>query len=62
LKIMRGRWASAALGALANNVQVESEPTTIEFNPANNDIYVANRGSRSVSVIDGSTLSVNTAL
>ena len=28
--------------------------TTIEFNPANDDIYVANRGSRSVSVIDGS--------
>lgn len=32
---------------------VDNEPTALEFNFANNNTYVANRGSRTVSVIDG---------
>jgi YVTN family beta-propeller protein len=46
---------------LLSTVPVNNEPTTIELNPSNNDIYVINRGSRTVSVIDGlnNTLLIN---
>jgi DNA-binding beta-propeller fold protein YncE len=33
---------------------VEDFPQALEYNPFNNDIYVANRDSGTVSVIDGS--------
>ena len=35
-------------------IPVDNFPQALLFNPSNNDIYVANRGSRTVSVIDGS--------
>ncbi len=43
---------------------VGTEPVALEFNPANNNIYVANYGSGTVSVIGGSnqTLLSNTVV
>ena len=34
------------------DVNVETSPIALEFNPSNNNIYVANRDSGTVSVID----------
>jgi YVTN family beta-propeller protein/VCBS repeat-containing protein len=45
-------WAEAQLGT---TIPVGSLPEGIAVNPATNRIYVANRGSASVSVIDGAT-------
>jgi len=36
--------------------KVEDFSQALEYNPSNNDIYIANRDSGTVSVIDGSGL------
>jgi YVTN family beta-propeller protein len=41
--------------ALIKTIDVGQYPNDIAFNPRNNNMYVANRGSTTVSVVDGST-------
>ena len=41
-----------------NDVDVETSPIALEFNPSNNNIYVANRDSGTVSVIDSTNNTV----
>jgi YVTN family beta-propeller protein len=36
---------------LIESISVESSPTVLEYNPSNNNIYVANHDSRTVTII-----------
>ena len=47
---------------VVTTVNVGIRPMALEFNPSNNNIYVANQGSNSISVIDSSTNTVNTTV
>ncbi len=47
-------WADTIIAT----VDVGDTPSVLEYNPSNNDIYVANSGSNEVSVIDSSDYTV----
>ncbi len=51
-------WADSVVAT----VNVGIRPMALEFNPSNNNIYVANQGSNSISVIDSLTNTVNTTV
>ena len=49
---------SAWSDSVVVTVNVGIRPMALEFNPSNNNIYVANQGSNSISVIDSLTNTV----
>src|SRR6188472_2097320 len=44
--------------SVISTISVEKFPQAIVFNPANNNIYVANNNSNSISIIDSNTNTV----
>jgi YVTN family beta-propeller protein len=51
-------WADSVI----KNIPVGIHPVDVAFNPTNNDMYVSNQASNTVSVIDSSTNTVVTTI